>query len=855
MKSIDPSRRTASLARRLGIVDGSKAGASRRNPGVEDFQNPSPWLTDPLPAAMAAAFLGIFSGLWQVFALGGLWVPIGLLSLASIVLCWSACRSWVLGGATATTTARSLSETIPSDTIVLSPTGEITVLGRRAERLLGLSPGTPDPLRALAAKARDKRDMEALLAAAREGRGLQMAVDMKAADGRGRLLIATVEPRRGGAAVIRFVDASYLRAAAETERAGRKWFSDYLEAMPVGVFAVDGGGHVVYANARVRALFGLEPRDVETGGRCFSEFVDSRAGSRGDGGDWLTIRGVDGRFRASVRELPANRGGHEGPARFVLMSQAESPWDLTANDAGDGSVGVAGGGLRALFEDAPVGVLLADANATVTHCNRSFYKLLGRHSDMIVGMGIGELVSPEDRADLNAQLSKIVMGTARVAHIEVKIPASGARSLVTSLFAGRLEDDLGDMTGLVVHVLDNTERKNLEEQFGQSQKMQAVGQLAGGVAHDFNNLLTAMIGFTDLLLTRHGQDDPDFSDLMQIKQNANRATDLVRQLLAFSRKQKLRPEIMDPVEALNDLQNLLSRLIGGHIKLSIEHGPDIGNIRADRGQFDQVIVNLVVNARDAMPSGGEIDIGTKTEKLDEPVTRGSDVMVEGDYVLITIADTGRGIAKEDINRIFEPFFSTKEIGAGTGLGLSTVHGIVHQSGGVIFVDSAIGEGTTFSIYLPVDNPVADETMEIAERRKSKLVREELDLDDDLPSANGGMVLLVEDEHAVRSFAARALRNKGHTVVEAEDGETALEIFNDHDGAFDLILSDISMPGMDGKTMVGLIREERPDVKVIMMSGYADDLHLESMEKHPAMHFLAKPFTLKALVEKIRDVLG
>ena len=381
--------------------------------------------------------------------------------------------------------------------------------------------------------------------------------------------------------------------------------------------------------------------------------------------------------------------------------------------------------------------------------------------------------------------------------------------------------------------------------------MQAVGQLAGGVAHDFNNLLTAMIGFTDLLLGRHGQNDPDFADLMQIKQNANRATNLVRQLLAFSRKQKLKPEIMDPAEALNDLQNLLSRLIGENIKLKIEHDRRVGLIRADRGQFDQVIINLVVNARDAMPSGGFVAIRSQNVSLDNPVARGSDIMHEGDYVLITVGDTGCGIAKEDIGRIFEPFFSTKDIGQGTGLGLSTVYGIIHQSGGFIFVESAVGAGTEFKIYLPIDERAEEERKTNPDvGRSAHLVQGELELD----LAGVGTVLMVEDEQAVRAFAARALRNKGYTVIEAEDGEDALEKLNAHGGSFDLVLSDISMPGMDGKTLVRLVREAIPDIKVVLMSGYAEDLHLDENDGDITKHFLAKPFTLKALAEKVKDVM-
>jgi len=377
--------------------------------------------------------------------------------------------------------------------------------------------------------------------------------------------------------------------------------------------------------------------------------------------------------------------------------------------------------------------------------------------------------------------------------------------------------------------------------------MQAVGQLAGGVAHDFNNLLTAMIGFTDLLLARHGPGDPSFADIQQIQQNANRATNLVRQLLAFSRKQTLAPVRLDVAEALNDLSHLLGRLIGEKVELKLEHGRDLKPVRVDRGQFDQVIVNLAVNARDAMPGGGQLTIRTSTFKLNVAVQRGHDLVPPGRYVLIEVVDTGTGIRKEDMERIFEPFFSTKEVGAGTGLGLSTVYGIVHQSGGFIFVDSAPGEGTTFSIVLPEYHEDAREAA--TAKAAVRAAEEPADL------TGAGTVLLVEDEDAVRMFGARALRNKGYKVLEATNGEAALDVINATDEPIDLIISDVVMPGMDGHTLVRLVRHERPGVKVILMSGYAEDAFRDEISRDPSIRFLAKPFSLKGLARKAKEVLA
>ena len=509
-------------------------------------------------------------------------------------------------------------------------------------------------------------------------------------------------------------------------------------------------------------------------------------------------------------------------------------------------------------------MVLLDLKGNVSDANRAFLKMLGRHRDAVEGQPMADFLAREDRGDLVGALSKIVMGTARATHMEVRMPGAGAREFILSLYASRLSDTEGDVSGIVLHLIDNTEQKNLEVQFAQSQKMQAVGQLAGGVAHDFNNLLTAMIGFCDLLLTRHGPDDPSFADLQQIRQNANRATNLVRQLLAFSRKQALEPVRLDITEALNDLASLIRRLIGEKVELVMDHGRHLVAVKGDKSQFDQIIINLCVNARDAMPGGGTITLRTENIELTDPVQRSHDLMLPGRYVLVDIADTGTGISKEHIERIFEPFFSTKE--AGTGLGLSTVYGIVHQSDGFIFVDSAPGEGTIFSIYLPEFEHPAAIAEEGATTLSSKLepkleLRPEQEFKPDNETISdadltgSAMVLLVEDEDAVRVFAKRALENKGYTVLEAANGEMALDILSSVDAKIDIIVSDVIMPGMDGHTLVGLVRQELPGVKVILMSGYAEDMYRDEIGRDASLHFLGKPFTLKDLAAKVKEVLA
>jgi two-component system cell cycle sensor histidine kinase/response regulator CckA len=506
--------------------------------------------------------------------------------------------------------------------------------------------------------------------------------------------------------------------------------------------------------------------------------------------------------------------------------------------------------LKWLFDDAPLGILFLDLAGIVVDTNKAFLKALGVSRDAVVGKAFADRLAREDRDDVADQLSKVVMGTMRAARLEnVRVPGPGERELSASLYVSRLEQD-GEVSGLIVHVMDAAESRDLEVQFIQAQKMHAVGQLAGGIAHDFNNLLTAMLGFCDLLLTRHEPGDPSFDDIVQIRRNASRATNLVRQLLAFSRKQTLKPVVLDVGEALSDLSNMLGRLLGANIELRFEHDRDPGLVRVDPGQFDQVIINLAVNARDAMPGGGTLAIRTSHTVVEKPIHRGADVMAPGAYVLIEVSDTGVGIPKEVIGNIFEPFFSTKEVGAGTGLGLSTVHGIVHQTEGYIFVDSAPGQGTVFSIYLPsfagdatTRDDLTSATVEAARRVASA---------GDFVGA--GTVLLVEDEDAVRMFVARALRDKGYRVLEAVDGECALDVISGGDAAIDLIVSDIVMPGMDGQTLVRLVRQELTGVKVILMSGYAEDGLAGDHQGDPSIRFLPKPFTLAELAGSVKEVM-
>ncbi|MCR5224818.1 MAG: response regulator, partial [Alphaproteobacteria bacterium] len=403
-----------------------------------------------------------------------------------------------------------------------------------------------------------------------------------------------------------------------------------------------------------------------------------------------------------------------------------------------------------------------------------------------------------------------------------------------------------DNDGLVMYFIDITERKELQHQFVQSQKMQAVGQLAGGIAHDFNNLLTAMIGYCDLLLEKYIPSDQSFNDVMQIKQNANRASNLVRQLLAFSRQQTLQPKTLSVTDMISELSALLKRLLGAKVTLKVIHGRDLGFVKVDQIQFEQVIMNLAVNARDAMKDGGTLTIQTSPYISKESKFLRGDTMPPGKYVLIEVADTGCGIDNAQLNRIFDPFFSTKEKGHGTGLGLSTVYGIVNQTGGFISVESEVGVGTKFSLYFPM---ITGQEVEAVTQKEASSEHKVADL------TGTGTILLVEDEDAVRMFSSRALRDKGYRVIEASNGESALEFIKKGADTIDLIVTDVVMPKMDGPTLMKQIKDYNPKMKVIFISGYTEDSFRESIANDSRVHFLPKPFNLKELASKVKEVLG
>lgn len=585
------------------------------------------------------------------------------------------------------------------------------------------------------------------------------------------------------------------------------------QELPVGralpLLRITSSGAVVTANDHAITLFGLVPDTVD---EVFQAPLPPA-------GDVAIARTGAGEVPVLVMDLPV-----DGTDRLVslvpispdgqaLQQVQTSDWDR--------------------FDNLPVPLLWLTPDGHLQKANRSAMTLIGPQCQP--GTYLGDLTEGLGRP-ISDWLDETIAGHRTNSPEFLRVTTSEAETFVQIMLKPITE---GGETSLLAVLSDATELKSLEAQFVQSQKMQAIGQLAGGVAHDFNNLLTAISGHCDLLLLRHDQGDPDYADLMQINQNANRAAALVSQLLAFSRKQTLRPEDVDLRETVSDLTHLLNRLVGEKIALSFSHDPVLQSIRADKRQLEQVLMNLVVNARDAIPGSGEIRIVTEGVSFDAPFSRDRVTIPPGDYVSVKVIDTGTGIPPERISKVFEPFYTTKRIGEGTGLGLSTAYGIIKQTGGYIFVDSTLGEGTCFTLLFR------------ANKDEQKVMKEIRDIARTSVRHADGVVLLVEDEAPVRSFASRALRLRGYTVLEAESGEQALDILSDSGTKVDIFVSDVVMPGMDGPTWVRKALEERPDVRVIFVSGYAEENFGDGQSRIPNSVFLPKPFSLSELTQTVQ----
>ncbi|HET9272845.1 MAG TPA: PAS domain-containing protein, partial [Methyloceanibacter sp.] len=696
---------------------------------------------------------------------------------------------------------RAFVDNLPQGALIADHAGRVLYANEAYRDLLGLdaSAAVPAPDRAFAGNPHLAEPIFRLCRAAQQGRSLKEEFRLpppgeaeEEADLSPRWFRISVQPmpadprsgRKSALTVWQLDEITMDRAREEANFAKMQAAIAYLDSAPAGFFTADTDGNIEYLNATLAQWLGLDLSEVAGRALKLGEIMsaDSAALLAGAGrapGQNATRRFDIDLVKADGTSLPV-RILHRMPRSGAGSSLANA---LVLNRGPGEAEEAAAAELRfaRLFHSAPIAVATIDNEGYISATNAAFMRLFGSAAEGSK-VRLESLVEPESHTALRRGLEAAL---ARQSLIEpVDIAFVGDRERSGRIYLSPIEQSEGDNEAAIAYAIDITEQRALEMQIAQGQKMQAVGQLAGGIAHDFNNMLTAIIGFSDFLLMNHRPTDPAFQDIMNIKQNANRAAGLVRQLLAFSRQQTLRPQVLQLGDVLSELSILLGRLLGENIELTLDQASDLWPVKADLHQFEQVIINLAVNARDAMPDGGKLVIRTANVGEGEARALPPRQLPPGDYVLIQVIDTGTGMSEEVREKIFEPFVSTKEVGRGTGLGLSTVYGIVKQTGGYVFADSAMGRGTTMSVYLP-------RYVETASEIEAEKVERPPEKPKDLTGR--GTVLLVEDEDAVRSFAVRALAQRGYRVLEATTGTEALELFRSHHGDVDLVVSDVVMP--------------------------------------------------------------
>jgi two-component system, cell cycle sensor histidine kinase and response regulator CckA len=627
---------------------------------------------------------------------------------------------------------------------------------------------------------------------------------------------------------------------------------NFLDHAPAGFFSAEPSGRISYLNATLSGWLDYDiAQEVGGQGLTLKQIVASGAAALLE-----TTTGVAGQVRTDIIDIDLRKRGGQvlpvrlfhrisyghdgtpGPSRTIVLNRSQG------EDTSDGRAAEVR--FARFFHNTPMAIATLNKDGGIGQTNASFVRLVGDAPKTGDGeRTLGSMVQDKDRAAVLAALKSLTEGQSEVAPIDVTM-AGGQRS--ARVFLTPVFDKKDTEEAAIVYLLETTEQRALQEQFTQAQKMQAVGQLAGGVAHDFNNVLTAIIGYSDLLLASHRPTDPSFQDIMQIKQNANRAASLVRQLLAFSRRQTLRPQVMQLNDSVSDVQMLLKRLLGEKVELEVKYGRDIWPIKADVNQFEQVVVNLAVNARDAMPEGGKLTMRTSNVNEAQVAAYNYKGLTPADYVLLEVEDTGTGMSAEVMEKIFEPFFTTKEVGKGTGLGLSMVFGIIQQSGGFVFCDSVVGRGTNFRVFLPRHVALPEDAV-VAKVEDSKAEAKDL--------TGQGTILLVEDEEAVRAFGARALRSRGYTVLEASSGIEALEHVEEHGDEIVLVVSDVVMPEMDGPTLFTELKKLGRNYRFVFASGYAEEAFKKNLPEaeQEAFAFLPKPYSLKQLIEAVKTVTG
>jgi two-component system, cell cycle sensor histidine kinase and response regulator CckA len=721
-----------------------------------------------------------------------------------------------------------------------------------------------------AADARDARPVERvfigdadaseaiyrLLKAAHEGRRLQEEVRIASAHGRpARWLRMRIRPlgntaRSRNLTVWSLNDITRDRERQENIFQELQRAIDYLDHAPTGFFSADASGNIVYLNATLANWLDQDLAQVGSGGLKLTDLVS------GDGAALLTtLRATPGEVKTEIVDLDLKtRSGRTLPARLLhrlafgadgLPGASRTVVLNRASDDGSELQRAAEVRFMRFFHHTPMAIATIDRDGGIVRTNALFARLFqGLIGGDARSRTVRAIVAERDWPPLETAIVQAAQGRGDIAPVDSALAGQGERS--ARFYVTAVGEQERDQETAIVYALDMTEQRELESRLIQQQKMDSIGQLAGGMAHDFNNMLNLILLATDFLLNAHKPTDPSFKDIMEIRQSANRAASLVRHLVAFSRKQTLRPQVLDLGEMLSDLTVVLRRLIGEKIDLKVVHGRDLWPVKVDQLQFEQVIVNLAVNARDAMPNGGRLELRSANVTAVDCARYHTKGMPAADYVLVELTDTGTGIPEAIHDKVFVPFFTTKEVGKGTGLGLSTVYGIIKQTGGFVYFDSVEGKGTTFRIFLPRHVPTAQEIVAPTSTSEARPVTD---------LTGEGTILLVEDEEGLRALNARGLASRGYTVLQAGNGVEAIDVLEKTDGKIDLVVSDVVMPEMDGPTLLRELRTRDPGLKIIFVSGYAEDAFQKHLPADGQFDFLPKPFTLKQLVAKVKETMA
>lgn len=758
---------------------------------------------------------------------------------------------------------RAVADSLDDGVLIADRKGSVLYANRQFSRVVGA--GAKSSLLTLegafGGTAEASEAIFRLMRAAERGEARHEQFSMKDDAGRTRFMRAAIRPfevagrtrELGGLVLWYLSDITNERQKQQSALELLQATLAHYDTAPVGLLATSEDGAVTHMNATFARWIGLTPRQAVDRGVTLGELLSAdgaqllaglaRQSAEDSRGIDLDLTRDDGRI-LPVRLFCKPTGIVEGGQGLIVVALNREEEEAVAPDDGLAEVRFA-----RFFQSAPFGIATLGADGRIVSANAAFARMILDGKSGVSEPAVDVLVrapEAETRAAVEAGLQQVLSGRGKVAPIDITVGQQ--KQYARRVYMSPLAQSRRAREVAVLYIIDSSEQKALEAKLAQSQKMEAVGKLAGGIAHDFNNVLTVIIGYSDLLLQKHRPTDGAYLEIMNIKSSANRAASLVGKLLAFSRQQTLKTEVLQLGDVLTDLAPLLKRSIGEQIELKVPTPRDLWHVKADKTQFEQVIINLVVNARDAMldQGGGTLTMRTRNVTERESQRLGHHGMTVGEYVLIEVEDTGSGMSPEVMSKIFEPFFTTKGIGKGTGLGLATVYGIIKQTGGFIFPESTLGKGTTFRVYLPRAHVESEEEMPAPKAAKKERTGD---------LTGHGRVLLVEDEDMVRGFAVRALKSRGYEVLEASTGVEALQVMEENKGRVDIVVSDVVMPEMDGPTLLKELRKKNPDLKIIFVSGYPNEAFKASLDENERFAFLPKPFSLPQLAAKVKEELG